>query len=400
MELPRRGLGLTEEVLYQLHPDNVRAVLPEIGQVVPHDVDPITLEAFEVDDIVVGYYNHGTIIYMSVDSFQRQLRTWKQSSAPVDMYRNNLYNADGPLAFVGLYQVTSRLAKRLKNRVPSASEVVDLASDEPADESHIRSKSRPSQPVARTTIRRYMRSFITKMKSTKKAKKKADHKEKKRLRQAERQKDDDIDDAALEAAATLNTNFGIEIGEVEGDGNCFYGAIYGAAKNHPDGSLVPQIVAAMGHEAREVSEKQFVRYLRDAIAARVRAGEGYDFDMLYGFSTGDADAYRLVIADMSANFRAKFRRDVFRKKFTENTPENRRRFFAEFADIIEQDKVWATQTENDIATRMLAAIGIDLHTVGIAPTDGRMVPDHHGRRQLWLFKPGGAEHYEYFKWPS
>jgi hypothetical protein len=131
--------------------------------------------------------------------------------------------------------------------------------------------------------------------------------------------------------------------DVKGDGNCFYRALYRAAKGHEDPTVLAKVFTALGADKSKMgSEETGQNALRKAIAEYYRT----KLPMRFG-------PYEMLISNYgSTQFRGWLREatsaqaDLFKKvKDYAKLPEGKKRFYADLATVIGTNNEYASEID-------------------------------------------------------
>jgi len=214
---------------------------------------------------------------------------------------------------------------------------------------------------------------------------------------------------------------------VDGDGNCFYRALYGAAKTHPDNNLAPKIRHLFkGQNNGPITEESFIADIRKAVAEKIGNGI-YDTinedakDEIRTSTEYETEAGRQRALETQLTFFEDMRRSAFQKKasrylfenwlqessdeikaafgvtkFKRNykKPEDAAKFYKDLAKIISDPGVYASQTDIDVVKWVLKKADINVHP-DIGEPKVFTTKNAKGANNLWLKKDG--DHYQYWK---
>lgn len=190
--------------------------------------------------------------------------------------------------------------------------------------------------------------------------------------------------------------------DVEGDGNCFYRAVYGAAKYHPYGILERFLMCL--DLPTDLDEDDFCAAIREKLVdeltgdllERMKAAEGTNvYEILREAAQlavvgGEPLLWEAALDEASDEFQAEFGDPAY---FLELSLDD---FKAGFAGIVANSGVYASEMDYKILEFLLKGCGIDLVSVNPAhnarPT---LLVERGGRPVLVVRRLLGKEHYSF-----
>jgi hypothetical protein len=189
--------------------------------------------------------------------------------------------------------------------------------------------------------------------------------------------------------------------DVEGDGNCFYRAVYGAAKYHPYGILERFLLCL--DLPTYIDEDDFCHAIRQKLVdeimgdlfERMRSPDG---DTLYETlreaaqlaADGEPLLWESALAEASDEFQERFSdADNFLRLSLDD-------FKGAFAEIIANSGVYASEMDYKILEFLLAQCGIDLISVNPAHNERpALLVERRGRPVLLVRRLLNLEHYSF-----
>lgn len=190
--------------------------------------------------------------------------------------------------------------------------------------------------------------------------------------------------------------------DVEGDGNCFYRAVYGAAKYHPYG-ILERFLGCLGLPT-DLDEDNFCTAIREKLVEeitgdlleRMKAAEGTNLyealreAALLAVEGGEPLLWEAALDEASDEFQAEFSDPAH---FLELTLRD---FKEGFAGIISNSGVYASEMDYTLLKFLLNGCGFDLVSVNPAhnalPT---LLVERGGRPVLIVRRLLGREHYSF-----
>lgn len=189
--------------------------------------------------------------------------------------------------------------------------------------------------------------------------------------------------------------------DVEGDGNCFYRAVYGAAKYHPM-NILDRFLLCLDLPTG-IDEDEFCLAIREKLAAEIR---GDLFEHMHEVMGSNLYESMREAAHLAVNGVPLLWAEIidsaseeFQKRFAEpdeflemSMPQFKRRF----ARIISDSGVYASEMDYKILEFLLAQCGFDL--LSVRPTRGDnpdLIVERDGRPVLLVRRLATREHYSY-----
>jgi hypothetical protein len=190
-----------------------------------------------------------------------------------------------------------------------------------------------------------------------------------------------------------NTNAPVEFVQidVEGDGNCFYRAVYIAIKYHP--SKIQQTLLKCLGIPPDIDENLFCQAMRDKLAKEIRGDlfermkrkEGSDLYETLLNSAKDSFLWNAHMNSASRQFRNKFKDRV---EFLRRTEEG---FKKDFAEIISKSGVYASETDYKLFEYLLSECNVKI--ISVDPKTTELCIEDDGQPVLLVRKLKSVEHY-------
>ena len=178
--------------------------------------------------------------------------------------------------------------------------------------------------------------------------------------------------------------------EVEGDGNCYYRALYRASAEHEDPKILDRVFTILGADKKKMgSEETGQAALREAIANYYRTKfltKSGPYEMLaenYGTMQ-----FKLFIREATGK-QAK----LYKKILTYvSMPDGKKKFYSDLADVIGTNEEYASEIDYFVISDILDAGGVKVVSTQTSPKSGIF----DGKPALYI-KRLSYDHYNYWK---
>jgi hypothetical protein len=205
--------------------------------------------------------------------------------------------------------------------------------------------------------------------------------------------------------------------DVGADGSCFYRAVYGAARHHPNGDILEHLYSCLAGELRNVlglrnenaerhmaafveNEDTFVdtirAYLASAIAntdflTEFAGGAKNIYEQYHEWATTGNPLFEIYMAEASTEFQEAFGDAA---TFAELSEED---FKEAYAEILLDRGSYAAETEYQMVKFLLARCDIQLESVNQADRHSppKLTLTRHGQPLIFVRRLLSMEHYSY-----
>ena len=187
--------------------------------------------------------------------------------------------------------------------------------------------------------------------------------------------------------------------EVPGDGNCFFHALYGAAKNYPDESIIRKVFGALEADETYIEDaKRGAHALREGFANIVQrdlpdqAGVFEQFKKYISDRkpTNSVNLFEAHVGEMADVAKKELFRTI--PTYTGGPGKTKRDFYKQLADIIRENKRYVDAFEYENVKELLNGKGIVLENVDTKP---KIICKEY--KPVLFLKRVGGNHYDYWK---